>query len=321
MTIPIGALREVGMRMRLLIIGLTLAGAAHGGRLEEKVWIHGAADCGRTADPPIEVFEADASTYILRQNKCAHFEAPFMYVLFGAHTVFVQDTGAIEEADRAPVYDLIRKLIAEKAPPSSRGEMRILVTHSHSHGDHTAGDAQFQGRPGVTLVPPTAEGVRSHFGFDKWPEGVAKLDLGGRELLVTPAPGHQDESVVVYDPQTHWLLTGDTVLPGQLYVRDWEIYRTTIAKLAAFVQAYPVTAVMGTHVEMSKSGQIYERGSTFQPDEVPLPLTTDDLLQLDAALRKAGAEPQAIALPKFVVVPISAFQRMIGDFLKWVTGG
>jgi hypothetical protein len=50
-------------------------------------------------------------------------------------------------------------------------------------------------------------------------------------------------------------------------------------------------------------------------------LTTDDLLQLDAALRKAGAEPQAIALPKFVVVPISAFQRMIGDFLKWVTGG
>jgi hypothetical protein len=72
---------------------------------------------------------------------------------------------------------------------------------------------------------------------------------------------------------------------------------------------------------MSKSGQIYERGSTFQPDEIPLPLTADDLAQLDAALSKAGAAPQEIRMQKFVVVPISAFQRMIGDFLKWVTGG
>lgn len=311
----------MAIRTYSMAIGMMLASLAHGAALEEKVWIHGSADCERNSDPPIEVFEVDPSTYVLRQNKCAHFEAPFIYVLFGEHTVFVQDTGAIEEAGRAPVHDVVRKLIAETNPLSSRGEIRILVTHSHSHGDHTAGDVQFQGKPGVALVPPTAEGVRSHFGFAKWPDGVATVDLGGRELLVMPAPGHQDESVVVYDPRTRWLLTGDTVLPGQLYVRDWEVYRASIAKLTAFAKTHPVSAVMGTHVEMSKSGQIYERGSTFQPEEIPLPLTADDLAQLDAALTKAGAQPQEIRMQKFVVVPISAFQRMIGDFLKWVTGG
>ena len=78
---------------------------------------------------------------------------------------------------------------------------------------------------------------------------------------------------------------------------------------------------MGTHIEMSKSGQIYARGSTFQPDEVALPLTVADLKELDSALNEAGAQPQEITRSRFVVVPISAVQRMIGDFLKWVTGG
>ena len=116
-------------------------------------------------------------------------------------------------------------------------------------------------------------------------------------------------------------MTGDSVLPGQLYVRDWEIYRTSIAKVVEFAQTHPVSALMGTHIEMSRAGQIYERGSTYQPDELPLPLGVGDLAQLHDSLRKAGAEPQEIPMRKFVVVPISAVQRMIGDFLKWVTGG
>jgi hydroxyacylglutathione hydrolase len=311
----------MAIRMYSLAIGLLLAPMAQGAALEQKVWIHGSADCKRNADPAIEIFQFDPATYVLRQNKCAHFEAPFVYVLFGEHTVFVQDTGALEDAARAPVYDVVRKLMASRDPATARGALRMLVTHSHSHGDHTAGDAQFRGKPGVTLVEPTAQAVRAHFGFTDWPEGVAKIDLGARELLVMPAPGHQDESVVVYDPHTRWLLTGDTVLPGQLYVRDWEVYRASVAKLAEFARTHPVSAVMGTHIEMSKSGDVYPRGSTFQPDEAPLPLTTADLLQLNDALRKAGSEPQDIAMPKFVVAPVGAVQRMIGDFLKWVTGG
>ena len=131
-----------------------------------------------------------ATTYVLRQSKCVHFEAPFIYVLIGDHTVFVQDTGATAEADRFPLHRVIRELVAQRERTTGK-ELRILVTHSHSHGDHTAGDAQFHGQPRVTLVEPTAPAVRKHFGFTQWPQGRAMLDLGGRTLVIVPIPGHQ----------------------------------------------------------------------------------------------------------------------------------
>lgn len=60
--------------------------AAAQNRLEGKSWIRGSADCATNRDPPIDVFEHDPDTYIVRQNKCMNFEASFIYVLFrGAH--------------------------------------------------------------------------------------------------------------------------------------------------------------------------------------------------------------------------------------------
>lgn len=311
------------MKTWMALLGITLLAtdASAAADLSEKVWIHGSEDCSRNRDPAIEVFQFDTATYILRQNKCVHFEAPFIYVLFGEHTVFVQDTGATEEPERFPIYEVVRELVAERARSTQRHDLRILVTHSHSHGDHTAGDAQFRGEPGVTLVEPNPAAVREHFGFTNWPAGVAKVDLGARELLVMPAPGHQDESIVVYDPRTQWLLTGDTVLPGQLYVRDWDTYRTSIRRLVEFSKTHPISALVGTHIEMSSAGTTYPRGSTYQPEEIGLPLTVQDLIQLDESLLKAGPEPTKISMSKFAIVPISAFQRAIGDFLKWITRG
>jgi hydroxyacylglutathione hydrolase len=305
----------------VIALATLLCNGAAAAALSDKTWIHGSEDCDNNRDPPIEVFQFDASTYILRQNKCVHFEAPFIYVLFGEHTVFVQDTGATEVREQFPIYDAVQKLVAEKARSAPGRELKILVTHSHSHGDHTAGDAQFRGKPGVTVIEPTSEAVRTYFRFTKWPEGEAKIDLGGRELLVVPAPGHQDESIAVYDARTQWLLTGDTFLPGQLYVRDWEIYRATIRRLVELSKSHPVSALMGTHIEMSRKGALYPRGSTFQPDEAPLPLAVADLVQLDQILRKAGPTPAQTTTTKYVIVPISRFQRAIGDFLKWITGG
>jgi hydroxyacylglutathione hydrolase len=121
--------------------------------------------------------------------------------------------------------------------------------------------------------------------------------------------------------RTSGQLTGDTFLPGQLYVRDWDIYRTSVGRLVEFSKTHPISALMGTHIEMSRKGAIYPRSSTFQSEEIALPLTVQDLVQLDECLRKAGSKPTEIAMSKYVVVPISAFQRAIGDFLKWVTGG
>nr|BFE78243.1 hypothetical protein GCM10020093_008440 [Planobispora longispora] len=40
-------------------------------------------------------------------------------------------------------------------------------------------------------------------------------------LECLPAPGHHEASVVFYDRWTGFLLTGDTVYPGRLYIQDW----------------------------------------------------------------------------------------------------
>lgn len=209
---------SASVKMRLLVFGLCLYPiCAYASDLASKAWNHGSEDCASNRDPAIEVYEVDAETYILRQNKCVHFEAPFIYVLFGKHTVFVQDTGATADPSRFPLYGTVRDLIARR----NGQELKILVTHSHSHSDHTAADPQFRGKPGVTLVEPNARAVRKYFGFTAWPAEVAQIDLGGRILKVIAAPGHQEEAVAVYDAQTGWLLTGDSLYPGRIYVKNW----------------------------------------------------------------------------------------------------
>src|SRR5690606_29739138 len=156
-----------------------------------------------------------------------------------------QDTGATAEAAEFPLYETIRGLIERRG----EGPLRVLVTHSHGHGDHTAADAQFRGRPAVTLVEPELAAVQAHFGFSRWPQGSATIDLGGRNLEVLPTPGHHESGVAVYDVRTGWLLSGDSAYPGRLYVMDWDAYRASIARLVAFAESRPVTAVLGAHIE------------------------------------------------------------------------
>jgi hydroxyacylglutathione hydrolase len=310
---------ECGMRnLAIFAFALFAARVCFAAELERKTWIHGSADCSANREPAIEVFRFDAATYILRQNKCVHVEAPFIYVLFGAHTVFVQDTGATAEPEQFPLYDTVQRLIHQRAVANGTGELQVLVTHSHSHGDHIAADAQFRGRPRVTLIEPRSSAVRKYFAFTNWPDGEAKIDLGGRELIVMPIPGHQQESIAVYDSHTGWLLTGDTVYPGRLYVSDWDAFRASTRKLAAFAETHRVSALMGTHIEMSnKPGVDYPMGSTYQPDEAPLPLRAADLASLDKELQAAGTTPEKIVMAKFIVAPLSLWQRVLSAVAKW----
>jgi hydroxyacylglutathione hydrolase len=286
---------------RLLLIGLLLAAAGPSGAdgLSDKTWIHGSADCTRNQDPPLETFRFDADTYIFRQNKCLNFEGPFIYVMFGQHTVFIQDTGATVDAAPFPLYESVLELMRQRGAE----KLKILVTHSHSHGDHIAGDVQFRVQPGVTLVEPTGAAVRQYFGFTSWPEGTASIDLGGRKLTVLPAPGHQDEALVIYDERTRWLLTGDSVYPSRLYVRNWAAFRASVQRVVTFAKSHPVSAVMGTHIELARDGTQYPAGTTFQPNEASLMMTTTDLDELNRLLQQAGAEPKQIATQRFVVWP------------------
>ena len=300
----------------IALLALAPVQSSLAGSLADKAWIHGSSDCAENRDPPLDVYRFDADSYILRQNKCVNFEAPFIYILFGQHTAFVLDTGATADAGEFPLYEAVRSLAARRNVP----KLKILVAHSHSHGDHREGDGQFRGKPGVTLVEPDTESVRKFFGFSSWPEGLARVDLGGRTLEVVPAPGHQDEAIVVHDAQTGWLLTGDNLYPGRLYVRDWNEFRSSIARMVEFSGTRRVSAVMGGHIELSSSGKLFDAGSTYQPGEAGLAMTREDLLQLDRVLRAAGDDPREIVTPTFAVVPIGTFWRMLGDVIGWFSG-
>jgi hypothetical protein len=51
---------------------------------------------------------------------------------------------------------------------------------------------------------------------------------------------------------TGLLLTGDTLYPGRLYVRDWAAFAATVGRLLAFAEDYPVRHLRGTSPELPR---------------------------------------------------------------------
>ena len=273
-------------------------------------WIHGSPDCSKGMDPPIQVFQQNKSTWVLRQNKCLNFEAPFMYLLLGDDRALLLDTGATDNPESFPLLTTVRSLV---------GERSLLVLHSHSHGDHRRGDTQFSGQTGVELVAPNAASLRAFLDKADGTGSDRSIELGGREVIVIETPGHQEESITLYDSQTRWLLTGDTVYPGLIYVKDWQAYRESISRLASFAQSHELAAVLGAHIEMTdKAGEYYPIGTVYQPHEAPLPLSPEVLQTLATALAKANGK-ETVPLDEFVVQPMNALQRTLSNVARFLT--
>lgn len=245
-------------------------------------WDAGADPCPAVVKTPLEVQAYDAHTYVLRENLCSTWEAPFMYLLVGDREALLIDTGDVADPKLMPLAQTVLGLL----PMSGGSRLPLVVVHSHTHMDHRAGDPQFQGLSGVTVVAAQLPSVKSFFGFKDWPEGVAQVDLGGRVVDVLPAPGHNVAHVVYYDRNTAILFSGDFLLPGRLLVDDYPAYVASAARVAAFVKDRPVSYVLGGHVEKNKDGALFDWQSTAHPDEHPLPLGKDDVLALPAALAR-----------------------------------
>jgi len=278
--------------------------------LDQVKWIHGSPDCSEGIDPPIQVFQQDKSTWVLRQNKCLSFEAPFMYLLLGDDRALLLDTGATDTPESFPLLTTVRSLV---------GERSLLVLHSHSHGDHRRGDTQFSGQTGVELVAPNAASLRAFLDKADGTGSDRSIELGGREVIVIETPGHQEESITLYDSQTRWLLTGDTVYPGLIYVKDWQAYRESISRLASFAQSHELAAVLGAHIEMTdKAGEYYPIGTVYQPHEAPLPLSPEVLQTLATALAKANGK-ETVPLDELVVQPMNALQRTLSNVARFLT--
>jgi hydroxyacylglutathione hydrolase len=237
-------------------------------------WIHGAA-----SDPPLQTHLAAPGTWLLRQSKSVNYEGPFLYLLAGSTRAILLDTGATPDPVRFPLRRTIDDLIGP--------DFALVVAHTHAHGDHVAADAQFAGRPNTIVVGHSAADVARFFEIIDWPTQEASFDLGERALTVVAIPGHQEASIAVFDGNTGLLLTGDTVCPGRLYVRDMPAFLHSLERLVAFTQTHEVSHVLGCHIEMTtRPGRDYPIGSTFQPDEAPLPMTVEQLLEVRHSARR-----------------------------------
>ncbi len=281
-------------------------------------WVHGSPTPRHRTDPPIQVHAYDPHTYILRESKDVSFEAPFLYLFLGNHRALLLDTGATADPHRFPLRRTIDQLIQSWLDEHPRPAYELVVAHSHSHTDHTAGDAQFSDRPDTRIVGRTPEAVREFFGLPAGPDAVARFDLGTRELELFAIPGHHPASIAIYDPWTGFLLTGDTVCPGRLYVFDMTAFLASIDRLVRFTQSRRVTHVMGGHVEMTQvPGRDYPVGAKYQPRERPLPMSPERLPAIQSAAISVANRPGAYAFDDFMIFN----GPCTGAILRQVIGG
>ena len=265
-------------------------------------WIHGAPSARTCTDPPLQVHAATADTVIMRQSKALNYEGPFLYLLFGAERAILLDTGATADPGRFPLRSTVDRLIEERLGAHPRDGYELVVAHTHAHGDHVAADAQFADRPGTVVVGHTATEVAAFFGITDWPEQEVAFDLGARVLTVFGIPGHHEASIAVYDPATQLLLTGDTVYPGRLYVSDFPQFRASLDRLVAFAATHPVSHVLGCHIEMTSTpGRDYPIGTTYQPQEAPLPMSVAQLSAVRDAAASVADKPGAHQFDDFAI--------------------
>lgn len=248
--------------------------------LLHETWIDGTT----ATEPETQVQALDGDTFVIRQSIKTNFEAPFLYLLFGEKRALLVDTGAQHGVIRPTVDKIVREWLAAH----HKDRLPLIVAHSHGHGDHIAGDASFRERPDTTVIGLGPADVAAYFGIQNWPRDIVSFDLGGRALSIIPTPGHQAAHIMIYDPQLKILLSGDALYPGRLYVpvNHMDEARASIDRLATFAASHPVRAVLGAHIEMTRTpGLDYVQNALEHPREHQLELSASSIEELQKGLR------------------------------------
>ena len=245
-------------------------------------WIYGSNVAAKNRDPRIQVIQYNEDSFILRQNVCTHWEAPFSYLLFGNEQALLIDTGATASARHYPLRETVDAIMTRWGQARRRPNLPLTV--ALTSGEDIAqnqGLVQFADRPGTTLQPKPLEVMKRFHKLSAWPAGTGKIDLGGRVVEVVPTPGTHKDGISLYDPYTGFLFTGDFFYPGKIQISNDKDFVDSLERLIEFRDGHPVKWVMGGHIEMMfVPGKAYPRFATYKPYE--------RLLQMDPALLDEG---------------------------------
>jgi hydroxyacylglutathione hydrolase len=243
-------------------------------------WNEGSRDCKANPQAALQVHPYNSQTYILRENLCATFEAPFMYLLIGSSRALLIDTGDVSDPNQMP----LAKTVIDLLPAEGSAKLPLLVVHTHRHLDHRAADGQFAHLPTVQVVGFDIDSVRRFYNFTSSPDGVAQIDLGGRTIDAIPTPGHNETEVSFYDRNTALFFTGDFLMPGRLLIDDAKADLASAQRVASFAKDRPVSNVLGGHIELDEAGETFPWESQYHPHEHLLQMSKEDLLALPAAV-------------------------------------
>ena len=272
-------------------------------------WRTGGPNCVTVPDWQVKEYNGDF--YVLRESGCVNPEKPFLYLIFGESKALLEDTGVamlMPDGSRGtviPTAPVIMDLMAKWAERKKHAPVSLVVIHSHSHNDHTAGDEQLKALSNVEYIAPKPAEIQKHSGIATWPTDIGHIDLGGRIIDVIPFPGHDVASIALYDRLTGNLMTGDSLYPGLLSVNQEDVatFTASAQRLADFVDEHPVAHVLGTHIEQKNLPFLdYGRGTIYQPDEAPLELTRAHVFELNDAFISLHGSLKDFAMPDFTII-------------------
>jgi hydroxyacylglutathione hydrolase len=280
-----------------------------GGNLEPGVlpqkWITGGPKCMEVL--AWQVHEYNPDFYILRQSGCSDYEKPFVYLIFGKDRGLLLDTGS-RGGDLVPT---LKRTVHNWLERNGRAAVPLVVTHSHAHSDHVAGDADVRAMNDpaipVTFVAAKVGDETAFFRISEGDDARGLVDLGDRPIDVIPIPGHDVASIALYDRRTGILLTGDSLYPGRLYIHDLGEFQRSTERLIRFTEDKPVAHILGCHIEETRMPFLdYAIGTIYQPDEHRLEMSRGDLLELEDALTSLHGVPQRLAMSDFSLWPVAA---------------
>jgi glyoxylase-like metal-dependent hydrolase (beta-lactamase superfamily II) len=268
-------------------------------------WLYGSNVAARNRDPRIQVVQFNEDTYILRENVCVHWEAPFTYLLFGNKGALLIDTGATPEAAYYPLRATVDAIITrwQQVRRKPRVPLTVALTSAEDIAQNQ-GRGQFVGRTDTTIVPKPLDAMKDFYKLgSSWPNGTARIDLGDRAIDVIPTPGAHRDGLTFYDPYNDFLYTGDLIFPGKINISNDKDYVISLARLKRWKDTHPVKWLMGGHIEMQfVPGKAYPRFANYKPYERALqmePALLDDAL---ASAKKVVGKELALVRPDFVLL-------------------